>query len=74
MHGLMSIKLVLLYLYVNSRETHVYYMPSEAETPFFGKGLSAPQMEENCVYPRVFQTEFLFHLSHTLVCIFIRFS
>jgi len=28
-------------------------MPSEAETPFFGKGLSAPQTEENCQYTYV---------------------
>ena len=43
-------------------------------TQFFGKRQSAAQTEENCIYPRVFQTEFLFHLSHTLVCIFIIFS
>jgi len=34
-------------------------MPSEAETQFFGKRPSAPQTEENCIYPLVFQTEFL---------------
>jgi len=60
--------MVLLCLCVNSRETHKYYMPSETETQFFGKRLSAPQKEENCIYPRVFQTEFLsiYHI-HFLV-------
>ena len=32
----------------------------------FGKRLSAPQTGRNCIYPHVFQTEFLFHISHTL--------
>jgi hypothetical protein len=41
----------------------------------FRKGtFSSSDGKKTCIYPRVFQTGFIFHLSHALVCIFIRFS